>query len=100
MRIKAIVTYDGTAYGGWQLQKNAPSIQGELEKVLFPCADTAYRCKRRAQPTQECALAAVKCDLTIETSVPGKSCPFVLTVRCRGTYAWFPPAGARAFTPA
>lgn len=34
MRIKLIISYDGTNYGGWQLQKNAPSIQGELEKVL------------------------------------------------------------------
>lgn len=34
MRIKIIVSYDGSGYGGWQLQKNAPSIQGELENVL------------------------------------------------------------------
>ena len=34
MRIKIIVSYDGTNYGGWQLQKNAPSIQGELERAL------------------------------------------------------------------
>lgn len=34
MRIKLIISYDGTRYGGWQLQKNAPSIQGELENVL------------------------------------------------------------------
>lgn len=35
MRIKLIISYDGTNYGGWQLQKNAPSIQEELEKVLY-----------------------------------------------------------------
>lgn len=34
MRIKLIISYDGTRYGGWQLQKNAPSIQGELENIL------------------------------------------------------------------
>lgn len=28
------VSYDGTAYGGFQIQKNAPTIQGELEKAL------------------------------------------------------------------
>ncbi|MDR0363350.1 MAG: tRNA pseudouridine(38-40) synthase TruA [Planctomycetota bacterium] len=32
---KAIIEYDGAAYGGWQIQKNAPSIQEELEKALF-----------------------------------------------------------------
>ncbi len=33
--IKIIVEYDGTNYGGWQRQKNSPSIQEELEKGLF-----------------------------------------------------------------
>lgn len=28
------VSYEGTAYGGFQIQKNAPTIQGELEKAL------------------------------------------------------------------
>lgn len=28
------VSYDGTGYGGFQVQKNAPTIQGELEKAL------------------------------------------------------------------
>ncbi len=29
-----IIEYDGTNYSGWQLQKNGPSIQKEIEKVL------------------------------------------------------------------
>ena len=28
------ISYDGTAYGGFQIQKNAPTIQGELERAL------------------------------------------------------------------
>ncbi len=28
------VSYDGTGYGGFQVQKNAPTIQGELERAL------------------------------------------------------------------
>lgn len=35
MRIKLIVEYDGTAYSGWQRQKNAPSIQQTLEEAFF-----------------------------------------------------------------
>ncbi len=35
MRIKLIVEYEGTRYAGWQVQENAPSIQGELEQALF-----------------------------------------------------------------
>ncbi|MBI4310430.1 MAG: tRNA pseudouridine(38-40) synthase TruA [Chloroflexi bacterium] len=33
-KIALVVEYDGTAYAGFQLQRNAPSIQGELEKAV------------------------------------------------------------------
>lgn len=32
--IRLLVAYDGGSYGGWQRQKNSPSIQGELEAAL------------------------------------------------------------------
>jgi tRNA pseudouridine38-40 synthase len=34
VRIKAVVGYDGTGYGGFQRQENAPTIQAEIEDVL------------------------------------------------------------------
>lgn len=34
MRIKLIVAYDGTNYHGWQVQKNANTIEAELNKHL------------------------------------------------------------------
>ena len=34
MRYCIIFAYDGTAYHGWQLQPNAPTVQQELEKAL------------------------------------------------------------------
>lgn len=33
-RIKITIEYEGSAYGGWQLQKNGKTIQGEIEKAL------------------------------------------------------------------
>lgn len=33
-RIKLTVAYDGTAYSGWQIQKNSNTIEGELAKCL------------------------------------------------------------------
>lgn len=33
MRIKAKVAYDGTSYGGWQVQKNANTVQAEMERA-------------------------------------------------------------------
>ena len=35
MRYKMQIAYDGSAFSGWQLQPNAVSIQGEIEKALF-----------------------------------------------------------------
>lgn len=34
MRYFLEISYDGTAYHGWQIQENAPSIQAEFEKAL------------------------------------------------------------------
>jgi tRNA pseudouridine38-40 synthase len=34
MRYLATLSYDGTAYNGWQKQPDAPTIQGEVERVL------------------------------------------------------------------
>lgn len=33
--IKLTIEYDGTNYNGWQIQKNAPSIQEEIQKAIF-----------------------------------------------------------------
>jgi tRNA pseudouridine38-40 synthase len=32
---RLLVSYDGTHYGGWQVQPNAPSIQQRLQEALF-----------------------------------------------------------------
>jgi tRNA pseudouridine38-40 synthase len=34
MRVRAVVAYDGTCYGGFQRQANAPSVQEALEAAL------------------------------------------------------------------
>ena len=34
-RYQIIVEYDGNNFSGWQYQKNAKSIQKEIEKILF-----------------------------------------------------------------
>lgn len=40
-----LLEYDGAAYRGSQLQRNAPSIQGELEKALAKLSGEAVRVK-------------------------------------------------------
>jgi tRNA pseudouridine38-40 synthase len=34
MTLKLLIEYDGTAYGGWQRQANAPSVQAAIEDAL------------------------------------------------------------------
>jgi len=34
VRVRAVIVYDGTGYGGFQIQSNAPTVQGELERAL------------------------------------------------------------------
>src|SRR5207237_2795007 len=40
---KARVAYDGTDYAGFQVQHNAPTVQGELEKALSAVCDEPVR---------------------------------------------------------
>ncbi|NMB18871.1 MAG: tRNA pseudouridine(38-40) synthase TruA, partial [Erysipelothrix sp.] len=34
MRFKAIVSYDGSQFKGWQIQDDVRTVQGEIEKAL------------------------------------------------------------------
>ena len=34
MRLKLTIEYAGTRYSGWQIQKNARTIQGEIERAI------------------------------------------------------------------
>jgi len=31
---KLLISYDGTDFGGWQIQPNAPSVQETIQKAL------------------------------------------------------------------
>lgn len=44
-RCRLRVEYDGTAFNGWQIQKNASSVQEELEKAVLRLAGTFSRVK-------------------------------------------------------
>src|SRR5690349_1310299 len=41
MRFKLTIEYAGTRYSGWQIQKNARTVQGELARAIADVAETA-----------------------------------------------------------
>jgi tRNA pseudouridine38-40 synthase len=41
--LKGTIRYDGTRFSGWQLQENAPSVQGALEEALSRIANRPIR---------------------------------------------------------
>jgi tRNA pseudouridine38-40 synthase len=43
VRIKAVVAYDGTDYGGYQIQDNAPTVQADIEQTLAKLTRTEIR---------------------------------------------------------
>jgi tRNA pseudouridine38-40 synthase len=42
---KLIISYDGTAYCGWQVQESCPSVQGKIEEALFTIFKTPISLK-------------------------------------------------------
>ena len=44
MNIAVILSYDGTAYNGWQIQKNGPSIQESMETAVFRVLGQKVHC--------------------------------------------------------
>ena len=41
MRFKLTIEYAGTRYSGWQIQKNARTVQGEIDRAIREVADTS-----------------------------------------------------------
>ena len=39
-RFKLRIEYAGTRYSGWQVQKNARTVQGEIERAIRDAAGT------------------------------------------------------------
>jgi tRNA pseudouridine(38-40) synthase len=53
-RFKLTLEYAGTRYSGWQVQKNARTVQGELDRAVREAAGApSSSCTAPGVPTQE-----------------------------------------------
>ncbi len=87
MKLLLKIKYDGTAYAGYQVQKNAPTVQEKLNDAvesLFGCKCDITGCSRTDSGVHAlCFCATVEkhgCDY-LETSIPLEKIPFALNVR-------------------
>lgn len=77
-RILLTVSYDGTAYSGWQFQDNGPSIQGELEKALQAAAGTFIRVTGASRTDAGVHALGQRAHFDTVSSIPPEKFPFVL----------------------
>ena len=75
MRYVMKIAYDGTAYAGWQCQKNAPSIQEELEKALFTALQIKTRITGSGRTDAGVHAAGQTCHFDATLSVPPEKMP-------------------------
>ena len=77
-RYRLIVAYDGTDYSGWQLQDNAPTIEGELNQALeklFKQEIQVIGASRTDAGVHACGNVAV---FDADTSIPGDRIKYAL----------------------
>lgn len=77
-RILLTISYDGTNYSGWQKQKNAVTVQGELDKScssLFRAPVESIGASRTDAGVHALGQRAV---IDVETSIPADRIPMAL----------------------
>lgn len=77
-RILLTVSYDGTAYCGWQFQENGPSIQDELEKALQKALGTFTRVTGASRTDAGVHALGQRAHFDTVSAIPPEKYPFVL----------------------
>ncbi len=75
MRYVIKIAYDGTAYAGWQRQKNAVSVQEVLENALLAALNADVRITASGRTDAGVHAAGQVCHFDAELSVPPEKMP-------------------------
>lgn len=70
MRYVLLVAYDGTDYGGWQIQNNAVTVQEKLTKALKETLGADVCVTASGRTDSGVHAAAQVCHFDAETTVP------------------------------
>lgn len=77
-RILLTISYDGTAYSGWQFQENGPSIQAEIEKALQSALGGFARVTGASRTDAGVHALGQRAHFDAVSSIPPEKFPFVL----------------------
>lgn len=80
MRYLLTVSYDGTEYAGWQRQKNAPSVQEEIENAIERALKTQVRVTGSGRTDAGVHAVGQTCHFDGDFTVPPEKMPECLNV--------------------
>ena len=80
-RVLLCVAYDGTAYSGWQLQDNAPTIEGELNKALSDIHGEEIRVIGASRTDAGVHALCIMAVYDTDARMPGEKVSFALNTR-------------------
>ena len=78
MRYVIKVAYDGTCYGGWQIQKNAVTVQQKLEEACFSIFGKKTSVTASGRTDSGVHAAGQICHFDAETTIPAEKIADVL----------------------
>ena len=76
--IKLTIQYDGTAYHGWQMQKNAPTVQETLGNVIMELTGTKPVLTGCSRTDAGVHAESFCCNFKSETTIPAERFPLAL----------------------
>lgn len=80
MRFVLKIAYDGTDYAGWQCQKNAKSVQEELEKAIQTALGATLRVTGSGRTDAGVHASGQTCHFDLDCSVPPEKMPDCLNL--------------------
>ncbi|MCL1963555.1 MAG: tRNA pseudouridine(38-40) synthase TruA [Firmicutes bacterium] len=80
-RIMLTVSYDGTAYAGWQRQLNAPSVQAALERALLSLTGEAAAVTGASRTDAGVHALGQAAHFDTRSSIPAEKFSFALNTR-------------------